>query len=262
MRPPRVDHPDAWHHVFNRGVNRQSIFVDDHDRRTFLDDLDCAVVQTGIEVHAYCLMANHYHLLVRSLIGDLSTAMKTLSERYTLHYNRRHDRDGPLFRGRFGSVHVNEPGHSDIVAHYIHANPFGDGRIRSGYEWSSFDALAGTARVPRWLSTGYITSDHRRPVHAPSLEDIVRLVVDEFGEAHSPVSAMPRSSIAVRLILTLGRDQAGASIDDLRDVVGLPSKQSTSVALHRARQAIESDPELLETAERLAHRLGAPQSMQ
>lgn len=100
-RKPRVDFPGAWHHVMHRGARRAPIFRTDRDVLRFLRVLDETVSQFLIEVHAYALMPNHYHLLVRSVHGNLSPAMRHLNANYTQKANRVHRWDGPLFRGRF-----------------------------------------------------------------------------------------------------------------------------------------------------------------
>src|SRR4051812_49416104 len=100
-RPLRTDAPGCWHHVMHRGARHASVFRDDEDRLLFLNAVDEAVEHHGLEVHAYALMPNHFHLLVRSPLGNLSKAMKHVIATYTLRANRRHRWDGPIFRGRF-----------------------------------------------------------------------------------------------------------------------------------------------------------------
>src|SRR5690606_15807704 len=98
-RARRSDHPGDWHHVMNRGADRQDIFSDDVDYRR-VEALVGDVVDTGkLEVHAYCWMRNHFHFLGRSPTGELSAAMHHLGSEYARWYNDRHERDGPLFRG-------------------------------------------------------------------------------------------------------------------------------------------------------------------
>ena len=103
-RPHRIEYEGAWHHVINRGVAQQPIFENDADRRLFLRLLCDASSDHGVEIHGYCLMGNHYHLLMCTPHANLGTAMKALSERYTQAYNRKYGRDGPLFRGRSWST--------------------------------------------------------------------------------------------------------------------------------------------------------------
>ena len=122
-RSYREDYPGAWHHLMNRGVARAPVFYNDLDRVSFLAELSGAFIGNQIEAHAYCLMGNHYHVLVRSLEGKLSQAMQRLSSRYTHSFNQRHRRDGPLFRGRYLSVGITNDAHLLQVLRYIHLNP-------------------------------------------------------------------------------------------------------------------------------------------
>ena len=155
-RPPRVDFDGAYHHVMNRGANHQLIFLDDSDRLLFLAVVAEAVSRFGLEVHAYCLMPNHYHLLVRCPNAQLSRAMKHIGQVYTQRFNRRHDRDGALFRGRFHSILVDSERYLDTVARYIHLNPVTGNMpnqdILDSFDWSSFAAYEGRAKAPSWLS--------------------------------------------------------------------------------------------------------------
>lgn len=155
-RPLRVDFDGAHHHVMNRGANKQLIFLDDADRLLFLAVVAEAVTRFGIEVHAYCLMPNHYHLLVSCPNAQLSRAMKHIGQVYTQRFNRRHNRDGALFRGRFHSILVDSEQYLDTVARYIHLNPvtknMANCDILDSFEWSSFAAFEERVAAPSWLT--------------------------------------------------------------------------------------------------------------
>ena len=122
-RPPRTDFPGAWHHVMNRGADHRDIFEHDVDCDVFLDALAEAAERSALEVHAYCLMTNHFHLLLRSLEGNLAAGMQFLSGRFTRSINLRVGRDGALFRGRYTSVLVASDAHLVQTCRYIHLNP-------------------------------------------------------------------------------------------------------------------------------------------
>src|SRR3990167_9991938 len=100
-RPLRIEYPNAWYHVMNRGLGRRNIFLDDSDRHTFFGLLSDLSEIFSIEIHGYSLMDNHYHLLVRTPKPNLGRAMRHLNGVYTQKYNRNHHIDGPLFRGRY-----------------------------------------------------------------------------------------------------------------------------------------------------------------
>jgi putative transposase len=152
-RSLRVDYENAWHHVINRGVARQSIFPIDADRKLLLDLLVRAFLPHGVELHGYCLMSNHYHLLVRSRQGHLAKAMAWFSARYTQTINYRDNRDGPLFRGRFTSVELKSDGHLANVSRYVHLNPVDAGLVPTPdlWPWSSARFYIGDSPAPDWL---------------------------------------------------------------------------------------------------------------
>ncbi len=155
-RPPREDYPGAWHHVMNRGRNRDKIFMNDDDAIDFLDAIGDTVERFDIEVHGFSITPNHYHLLVRSRLGNLSDAMKHLGAVYTQTFNRRHRRDGALFRGRFKSQLVEYEAYLIYVLAYIHLNPLRAGlitRLDGLRGWTSHRRYMGKDRDPDWLIT-------------------------------------------------------------------------------------------------------------
>ena len=157
-RPRREDYEGAWQHVMNRGTGRAKIFIADADRGVFLECLEAAITRYALQVHAYCLMGNHFHLLVLSEKGLLSDGMRFLSARFTQRINYRDHRDGPLFRGRFASVIIKSDAHLVRVSRYIHRNPVEAGLARTpeDWVWSSAGAYLGSRRAPAWLHTDAI----------------------------------------------------------------------------------------------------------
>jgi putative transposase len=157
-RPLRLDHEGAWHHVMNRGAGRRAIFNSDTDREHFLGCCISAAGQYGLELHAYCLLGNHYHLLVRSVDGRLSDAMRWLSSRYTQSLNYDKGQDGPMFRGRFASVLISEDEHLLEASRYIHLNPVSAGlaTVPVQWPWSSAAAYLNVTPPPPWLVTDAI----------------------------------------------------------------------------------------------------------
>jgi len=101
VRPLRIEFEGAWYHVMNRGAARRDVFVSDSQRERFLELLADLVERFGIETHAYCLMGNHYHLLLHTPFGNLGRGMRHLNGVYTQFFNRDQGRDGALFRGRY-----------------------------------------------------------------------------------------------------------------------------------------------------------------
>ena len=158
-RGRRVDEPGAWHHVTNRGVNGDPIFVDRADRVKFLALLAEIAPRYGIEVHCHCLMGNHFHLQLRSTSGLISDAMRDLAGRYARYFNRRHNRYGPLFAGRFRSRLITSDTQWLATWLYIVRNPAEFGYVAPvDYEWSSARVYAGLVPAPQWLHTGFVAA--------------------------------------------------------------------------------------------------------
>lgn len=157
-RPLRVEFSGAIYHLTSRGNARQKVFFTDTDRELFLDTLSQVVSRYGWICHAYCLMANHYHLLVETPKANLSLGMRQLNGMYTQSFNRRHNRVGHLFQGRFKAILVEKESYLLELCRYIVLNPVrvkGKGEI-GGWKWSSYRATAGLASVPEFLSTDWI----------------------------------------------------------------------------------------------------------
>lgn len=152
-RPPRRDYEGAWHHVMNRGAGRRRIFASDQERERFIGCLAEGCRRHAVEVHGYCLLGNHYHLLLRSRDGKLSAAMQWLSSRYTQSLNYDTRSDGSLFRGRFASVLIEDDDHLREASRYIHLNPVAAGLVERPelWPWSSAAAYLGLARRKDWL---------------------------------------------------------------------------------------------------------------
>jgi REP element-mobilizing transposase RayT len=157
-RPLRIEFPGAWYHVMNRGTARQAVFTRDTERSYFLALLADTCERFDAEWHAYCLMGNHYHLMVRTPQGNLARIMRHIDGLYTQHCNRRRGRDGALFRGRYRSILIDAEAHWLALSRYIHRNPLEAGLVRtlSSYRPSSYRAYAGYEPAPPWLTTAYI----------------------------------------------------------------------------------------------------------
>ncbi len=157
-RPLRIEFPGALYHLTARGNARQSIFLDDGDRISFLQVLEKALSDGNAICHAYCLMTNHYHLLVETPEANLSRIMKQINGVYTQRLNRRHDRSGHVFQGRFKSILVEKDAHLLALCRYIVCNPVRAGMVDdpAKYRWSSFKATAGMAKTPGCLSTDWV----------------------------------------------------------------------------------------------------------
>ncbi len=168
-RPLRVEIPDGWYHVMNRGLRRHTTFADDADHATFLETLAEACQMFGVRVGAYCLMPNHYHLLVKTPNANLSRFMRHVNGVYTQRFNRKNGKDGPLFRGRYRAVIVDADSYLLQVVRYIHLNPV-QARLTEKpgkYPWSSDHFYRKSSRCPGWLNVKEVlTWFSRQPARA------------------------------------------------------------------------------------------------
>jgi len=159
-RPLRIEFPGAIYHVTRRGNARLPIYEDDADRRDFLDLLGGVVERFHWLCHGYCLMDNHYHLLVETPEGNLSAGMRQLNGVFTQRVNRRQGRVGHLFQGRFKAILVEQDAYLLELCRYVVLNPVRAGMVAAAadHPWSSYRATAGQAPPPPWLTTDWVLS--------------------------------------------------------------------------------------------------------
>ncbi len=180
------------------------MFATSGERRYFVRLLSELEERFGVEVHSYCLMGNHFHLLVRSNEGSLSEAMQYLSANFTRHVNHWRNVDGPIFRGRFHSVSVTAPEHLQVLVRYIHRNPLDvlPAERLERYPWSSLPALLGHRSAPAWLHrrtvldwfggdarhlADFVVGDDHHVDEPDWIEDLRRRSTVEIGEGISYV---------------------------------------------------------------------------
>jgi REP element-mobilizing transposase RayT len=185
-RPPRIAPPGGIFHVSSRGNRRQQIFVDDGDRRWFLRLFGAAVSRFRWKCHAYCLMDNHFHLLVETPEENLSDGMQWLPGRYAKDFNWRHGYDGHLFQGRFKSQLVESNWHLIELGRYIVLNPVRAGMRATAAEWpwSSYMAAVGDAAAPAFLTLDWLLAQFGR--NRPAARDSYARFV-----AETPIRASP-----------------------------------------------------------------------
>ncbi len=144
----------------NRGAGRRDIFRSgDIDRLLFEELLSSELHERGIEIHAYCLMGNHFHLLLHCPDAGLSEGMRRFSSKFTRRTNSLIGSDGPMFRSRFYSKVFESPEQITVVSRYIHRNPLEIGKDVREYRWSSYASYLGTRPTPEWLRTDRILSE-------------------------------------------------------------------------------------------------------
>jgi len=166
-----LEYPGALYHLTSRGNAREAIFLDDADRRRLLDTLSDVVARHRWVCHAYCLMENHYHLVIETPEGSLSRGMQLLNGVYTQWFNRRHQRTGHLFQGRFKAILVEKESYLLELARYVVLNPVRAGMVQTprDWPWSSYLATAGYIEPPLYLTVDWILSQF-----APDRERAIR----------------------------------------------------------------------------------------
>lgn len=157
-RQLRLEFPGALYHLTARGNAQAAIFVDDSDRTRFLDLLRREVEQQGWLCYAYCLMGNHYHLLVETPEANLSKGMRRLNQVYTQTFNRRHGRVGHVLQGRYKSIIVDKDSYFLALCRYMVLNPVRANMVKAAkdWPWSSYRSTAGMTAPPPWLQAATV----------------------------------------------------------------------------------------------------------
>jgi putative transposase len=154
----RIEYPGALYHVTSRGNAKAKIYVDDSDHKAFLTVLGFVVKRFNWLCHAYCLMGNHYHLLIETPEANLSRGMRQLNGIYTQKFNWKHHRSGHLLQGRYKAILVDKEEYLLELARYLMLNPVRAGMVESPeeYAWSSYRATIGKEKGPEFLTTDWL----------------------------------------------------------------------------------------------------------
>jgi REP-associated tyrosine transposase len=163
-RPLRVEYSGAFYHVMNRGNAGETLFKSKRDRIKFLEYLESTVDRFSIRIHTFCLMGNHYHLLVETPEPNLSKAIQWLNVSYAVYFNRKHQRNGHLFQGRFKSILVDADEYLTHLSRYIHLNPVRAKMVENpaDYSWSSYGSFVRNVKPISWLETDLLLSQFGR----------------------------------------------------------------------------------------------------
>jgi putative transposase len=244
-RQLRIEYPGAFYHVFSRGNQKQPIFLSDDDRYFFLNCLRRACKKFGVIVHAYCLMTNHFHHFLETPQGDLSRVMHSLITSYSVYFNKKHDRVGHLFQGRYKSVLVEAASYAKELSRYIHLNPVRSGLVDApaGYPWSSYDVYLGTVKPEKWLDTTVVLKLFGERM-AESRRSYARYVGEGVGkEQLELIRASARTGI-------LGSDAFIARIrkEHLQEELANPSRDTPQIRRLRKRPDL---PAILSASERV-----------
>jgi len=194
-RPLRIEFPGGLYHVTARGNGRLAIFIDDFDRERFLAVLASVVARYHVLCHAYCLMGNHYHLLLETPEANLSRAMRQLNGVYSQGFNRCHRRSGHVFEGRFHAQVVDKQAYLRAVCRYIVLNPVRAGLVvhPCQWSWSSYAATAGEQPVPTFLSVDWVLALGDTLARADAERRYRQFVAAGIAETVTPLELDPSS---------------------------------------------------------------------
>ena len=157
-RPLRIAYPGAFYHITSRGNERKNIFRSQRDREKFVSYLESATERYGALIHVFCLMTNHYHILMETPSGNLSQIMQHINGAYTTYFNVKRQRSGHLFQGRYKAILVNIDEYAKELSRYIHLNPVRAKMVDrpEQYRWSSYQYYIGLKKSPEWLVSDFI----------------------------------------------------------------------------------------------------------
>lgn len=160
VRPLRLEFDGALYHVTSRGDRREDIYEDNHDRKIFLLLFAEVCDRYNWVCHAYCLMSNHYHLLIETPDGNLSKGMRQLNGVYSQRYNAKHGLVGHVFQGRYHAVLVDKDAYLKELVRYVVLNPVRAAMVQSveQWRWSSYRAMVAYTSKPNWLETDWLLS--------------------------------------------------------------------------------------------------------
>lgn len=233
-RPLRIEIENGLYHVTSRGWERCAIVKDDEDRREWMKLLDRVAIRCGWRFFAWALMDNHFHLFLRTPNADLSAGMHDLNSGYATWFNRRHQRVGSLFQGRFKAILVEDESYAWTLSRYIHLNPVRAGIVKrpQHHAWSSYRYFLQSRGVPDWLDWRTVL-DEMGKNRSRTRQAYRRFV--ELGlstEIPSPLEQVVGKVLlgsqqwVEKMRQQLGHDEVDGNIADLREVVWRPTKEA------------------------------------
>jgi len=242
-RSLRIEFPGAFYHVTSRGNEQREIFKSQRDREKFLGYLNTATERYGAVIHAYCLMTNHYHLLLQTPTGNLAEIMRHVNGAYTTYYNVKRKRSGHLFQGRYKAILVEADAYATELSRYIHLNPVRAMMVArpEEYLWSSYRSYIAQSPAPSWLRSDFILS-YFGPNRADAQARYRAFVEDLLGqEPSAPLKDAVGSTILGRAAFVehvkeqhLGKQAETRDVPALRQLSGRPRPEAIVVAVSTA----------------------------
>lgn len=242
-RPLRIEYSGAFYYVTAKGNEQKAVFKSQKDREKFLDYLATASSRYGAIIHAFCLMSNHYHLLLETPGGNLSQIMRHINGAYTTYFNIRRKRTGHLFQGRYKAVLVEAETFAPELTRFIHLNPVQERMTvcPEAYPWSSYRCYIGQATTPDWLRTGFIL-DSFAPDREQAQQKYQQFVEDLLPtEYENPLKGTVASTLLGSAIFItevterhLEKRRADSNLPALKKLVGGPSLDAIISGVERA----------------------------
>jgi len=233
-RTARKKSSTGIYHVMLRGINKQTVFLDDEDNQKFLQTLEDCKKISGFELYAYCLMGNHIHLLLKIVTEELEQIFKRIGARYVYWYNNKYERSGHLFQGRYKSEAVEDDSYFAMVLRYIHQNPIKAGLCKSltEYQWSSYNEYMQKSRIVNCkFALDLIGKEHfekyMNEEHNDTCMDYSHRKRLTDKELH--VAIENRYEIKASAIQFLSKDMIGDILKDILTIDGVSTRQLSRV---------------------------------
>ncbi len=255
-RPLRIQFPGAFYHVTSRGNERKAIFRNDRDRQKFLSYLASAHERYGAKIHLYCLLDNHYHLLLETPRGNLSQILHHLNGAYTTYYNVKRRRSGHLFQGRYRALLVEMESYCQELSRYIHLNPVRAALVEvpEDHFWSSYPAYIGFKRKPSWLETSLLLSyfSPDEPVAQKKYREFVEEAVE--SPIRNPLEKVYASTFlgSQDFIDRVWKRKRGLGVQDERNIPALKIL-AEKPSLNAIKEAVET---VFGSSDRLSKKFG------
>ena len=242
-RPLRIQYSGAFYHITSRGNERRDVFRSKADRERFLFYLAIATERYHARIHVYCLMSNHYHLLLETPEGNLSQIMRHINGAYTTYFNTKRKRAGHLFQGRYKAILVEADEYATHLSRYIHLNPIRAGMVSvpEDYTWSSYHYYIKRKKSPDWLVLDFVLGlfDSNKKIARKIYREFVNALVKQ--EYESPLKEVFASTILGTLDFVQEiKEKYLASVKNDRNLPAL-TELSRRETLEEIRAAVEAE---------------------